>query len=115
LDWRLPHEHDGAHDGRHHDYPHRRAAEPIRSAALAVRSRAFAVRISPVIASRAVEPRPHPLDPAELVATAKLNDVDPEALLADSPRRINDHPASRLNELLPWNWRKPAVHEAAAA
>ena len=50
-----------------------------------------------------------------LIATAKLNDVDPEAWLADSLRRINDHPASRLNELLPWNWKKPAVDEAAAA
>ena len=50
-----------------------------------------------------------------LIATAKLNDVDPEAWLADALRRINDHPASRLPELLPWNWKKPAVDEAAAA
>jgi transposase len=41
-----------------------------------------------------------------LVATAKLNDIDPEAWLADALRRINDHPASRLDELLPWNWKK---------
>jgi transposase len=39
-----------------------------------------------------------------LIATAKLNDIDPEAWLADVLRRINDHPASRLDELLPWNW-----------
>ena len=39
-----------------------------------------------------------------LIATAKLNDVDPEAWLADVLRRINDHPASGLDELLPWNW-----------
>ncbi len=50
-----------------------------------------------------------------LIATAKLNDVDPEAWLADTLRRINDHPASRLHELLPWNWKKPVVDEAAAA
>ena len=48
-----------------------------------------------------------------LVATAKLNDVDPEAWLADALRRINDHPASRLDELLPWSWRKPAERFAA--
>ena len=47
--------------------------------------------------------------------TAKLNDIDPEAWLADSLRRINDHPASRLHELLPWNWKKPVIGEAAAA
>jgi transposase len=44
-----------------------------------------------------------------LVATAKLNDIDPEAWFADVLRRINDHPASRLDELLPWNWKvRPA-------
>jgi len=49
-----------------------------------------------------------------LIATAKLNDIDPEAWLADVLRRINDHPASRLDQLLPWNWRKPAAQNAAA-
>ena len=44
-----------------------------------------------------------------LIATAKLNDVDPEAWLGDVLRRINDHPASRLGDLLPWNWRPPPV------
>jgi IS66 C-terminal element len=29
------------------------------------------------------------------------------AWLADVLRCINDHSASRLDELLPWNWRKP--------
>ena len=50
-----------------------------------------------------------------LIATAKLNDLDPQAWLADVLRRINDHPASRLDELLPWNWRKPepAAEQAA--
>jgi transposase len=42
-----------------------------------------------------------------LIATAKLNGIDPEAWLADVLRRINDHPASKLDELLPWNWRSP--------
>ena len=50
-----------------------------------------------------------------LIATAKLNDVDPEAWLADVLRRISDHPASRLHELLPWNWRKPSNCEQQQA
>ena len=40
-----------------------------------------------------------------LIITAKLNDIDPRAWLADVLGRIGDHPASRLYELLPWNWR----------
>jgi transposase len=49
-----------------------------------------------------------------LIATAKLNGVDPQAWLADVLRRIADYPASRLHELLPWHWIKPE-HQAAAA
>ena len=48
-----------------------------------------------------------------LIATAKLNDIDPEAWLADVLRRINDHPASRLDELLPWNWKARPARLAA--
>ena len=44
-----------------------------------------------------------------LIATAKLNGVDPQAWLADVLARINDLPASRLNELLPWNWTPTAL------
>jgi transposase len=36
-----------------------------------------------------------------LIATAKLNDIAPQAWLADVLARIADHPASRLAELLP--------------
>ena len=50
-----------------------------------------------------------------LIVTAKLNNTDPRAWLADVLRRINNHPASRLHELLPWNWHKPGQHIAAAA
>ncbi len=50
-----------------------------------------------------------------LIVTAKLNDVDPRAWLADVLARIAEHPASRLHELLPWNWRKPQTKAAAAA
>jgi transposase len=48
-----------------------------------------------------------------LIETAKLNDVDPQAWLADVLGRINDHPAKRIVELLPWNWRT-AIDRAAA-
>ena len=50
-----------------------------------------------------------------LIATAKLNNVDPQAWLADVLRRIADHPARRLNELLPWKWNTPAIAHTAAA
>lgn len=40
-----------------------------------------------------------------LIMTAKLNDVDPQAWLADVLARIAEHPAHQLDELLPWNWR----------
>ena len=38
-----------------------------------------------------------------LITTAKLNDIAPQAWLADVLARIADHPASRLAELLPWS------------
>jgi hypothetical protein len=43
-----------------------------------------------------------------LIATAKLNNIESQARLADVLRRIADHPARRLHELLPWNWHAPA-------
>ena len=49
-----------------------------------------------------------------LIGTAKLNGVDPQAWLADVLRRIADHPAQRLHELLPWNWKKPTPQAVAA-
>jgi len=53
-----------------------------------------------------------------LIVTAKLNDVDPQAWLADVLGRIASHPAQRLTELLPWNWRPipaetPSIDAAA--
>jgi transposase len=39
-----------------------------------------------------------------LIVTAKMNDIDPQAWLADVLARIAAHPASRIDELLPWNW-----------
>jgi len=49
-----------------------------------------------------------------LIMTAKLNDVDPLAWLADVLARIADIPQIRLAELLPWNWQSVASHPAAA-
>ncbi|MFZ5783555.1 MAG: IS66 family transposase [Pseudomonadota bacterium] len=49
-----------------------------------------------------------------LIVTAKLNDVDPQAWLADVLARIAEHPASRVDELLPWHWaRQEAILNAA--
>jgi transposase len=39
-----------------------------------------------------------------LITTAKLNNIDPQAWLADVLARIAEHPAHRIDELLPWNW-----------
>jgi transposase len=40
-----------------------------------------------------------------LIETCKLTDVDPRAWLADVLARLADHPANRIAELLPWNWK----------
>ncbi|MDE5460357.1 transposase [Bradyrhizobium sp. CSS354] len=47
-----------------------------------------------------------------LVAT-KLNDIDPQAWLADVLARLPDHPAKRIHELLPWNWSPKSIAHAA--
>jgi transposase len=49
-----------------------------------------------------------------LIATAKLNDINPQAWIADVLARIADHPASRLHELMPWNWKLLRAQPAAA-
>jgi transposase len=49
-----------------------------------------------------------------LIRTARLNDVDPQAWLADVLARINDHKITDLAALLPWNWRRPLPLERAA-
>ena len=46
------------------------------------------------------------------IETAKMNDVDPEAWLADVIARIADHPINRLDELHPWKWK---LHAKTAA
>jgi transposase len=49
-----------------------------------------------------------------LIETAKLNDIDPQAWLANVLARLPDHPAKRIAELLPWNWRTQNLVAKAA-
>ena len=48
-----------------------------------------------------------------LIQTARLNDVDPQAWLADVFARINDHSIQKLDQLLPWNWKTAPAKLAA--
>ena len=50
-----------------------------------------------------------------LIVSAKMNDIDPQAWLADVLARINEHLISRLDELLPWNWTRGLAEAARAA
>ncbi len=49
-----------------------------------------------------------------LIVTAKMNDIDPQAWLADVLARIAEHPVQRLDELLPWNWHTSNAASQAA-
>ena len=49
-----------------------------------------------------------------LIQTARLNNVDPQAWLADVLARIAGHSARHLDELLPWHWTPPIVLAKAA-
>jgi transposase len=52
---------------------------------------------------------------ASLIETCKMNDVDPEAYLRDVLQKIvARHPMSRIDELLPFAYLRPAVDRAAA-
>jgi transposase len=48
-----------------------------------------------------------------LIETCKLNGIDPRAWLADVLARLPGHPARRIGELLPWNWKGERHAEAA--
>ena len=48
-----------------------------------------------------------------LIVTAKMNDIDPQAWLADVLGRIAEHSARKLDELLPWVWKAHKQHQAA--
>jgi hypothetical protein len=44
-----------------------------------------------------------------------MNEIDPQAWLADVLARIAEHPVQRLDELLPWNWRRASRQANHAA
>ncbi len=50
-----------------------------------------------------------------LIHTARLNNVDPQAWLADVLARINDHAITDLAALLPWRWARESEHRKLAA
>ena len=50
-----------------------------------------------------------------LIETCKMNDIDPQAWLADILARLPDHPANKVADLLPWNWRSARQQSAVAA
>ncbi len=50
-----------------------------------------------------------------LIETCKLNDVDPQAWLAHVLATLPDHPARRIDELLPWNWKARQQGAVSAA
>jgi transposase len=50
-----------------------------------------------------------------LIETCKMNDVDPQAWLADVLARLPDHPASKIADLLPWKWKANQPKNSAAA
>ncbi len=52
---------------------------------------------------------------ATLIMSAKLNDIDPPAWLADVLARIADTSITRLEQLLPWNWQPPKSRQHQAA
>jgi transposase len=51
----------------------------------------------------------------QLIVTAKMNDIDPRAWLADVLGHVAEHPVQKLDELLPWNWRRPPAQSSQAA
>jgi len=48
-----------------------------------------------------------------LIESCKLNDVDPQAWLADVLARLPDYPANKIADLLPWNWKSARLAIAA--
>jgi transposase len=48
-----------------------------------------------------------------LIATCEVNGVNPVAYLADVLLRVQTHPASRIDELLPHNWTPPRPEPSA--
>ena len=48
---------------------------------------------------------------ASLIETCKLNGVDPQAYFTDLlTRLVNSWPQARIDELMPWNYRRQTIH-----
>ena len=50
-----------------------------------------------------------------MIVSCKMNDIDPHAWLADVLDRIAAHPAHRIDELLPWNWKMSREESSTAS
>ena len=51
---------------------------------------------------------------ASLVETCKLNGVDPQTYFTDVlTRLVNLWPASRIDDLMPWNWSEVPIQRPA--
>ena len=48
-----------------------------------------------------------------LIVSAKMNDIDPQAWMADVLARLPSMPVRRVRELLPWNWKTQPLTKAA--
>lgn len=48
-----------------------------------------------------------------LIATCEANGVNPVEYIADVPMRVQIHPASHIDELLPHNWTPPRPEPSA--
>ena len=56
------------------------------------------------------------IGPSSLIEACKLNDVEPQAYLADVLVRLaNLWPNNRLDELLPWTWAAARQQQQRAA
>ena len=49
-----------------------------------------------------------------LIETCKLCDVDPQAWLTHVLAKLPDHPAKKVTDLMPWNWKAARAAEAKA-
>jgi transposase len=47
------------------------------------------------------------------IQTCKLNDVDPQAWLTFVLAKLPDHPAKKIDVLLPWNWKAAKAADQA--
>jgi hypothetical protein len=70
---------------------------------LASLSRAFRFKLEPLI----LDCLPSCVKDARAAFfdTRKLNDADPRAWLAHALAKLSDHPANRIDESPPWNWK----------